>query len=681
MSGLNQYLACGLSLLIVVTSPAVSRAADFAPPKTYPVGISPSVVVIGDFNGDGKPDIAVANSGSANVSVLLGNGDGTFKAAVNSSAGPSPQALAIGDFNGDHELDLIVISPGDPTNGIQGVVNLLLGNGDGTFQLPVEIKAGQFPLSMAIADLNNDKKLDLIVGDQSDGSLSVLLGNGDGTFQSAKTISLGSTAEAGAIVSIVVADFNGDNKPDVASGDASGFDVLLGNGDGSFQAPSRVPDNDTDNRLLVGDFNNDQKLDLVVRSHHEVCFVGGVFCPFNWDLVTVYLGKGDGTFEEGMSVRGKNGIRVNIAPGDFNGDGKPDLAVKYSGGGANLIIFLSNGDGTFEAAVNSSTGPLPQALAVGDFNGDGLPDLAGPDDVDNSVTVLLNTSPTSGADLALILSPSSASATVGGGDLEYKATVFNEGPQDASGVVLTDNLPSGLKFVSAVPSQGTCTGTTTITCDLGVMTEPSTATVQFTVTPTAAGTFTDALEVMAAQQELSSGNNSASFTVTTVPPDFTLSPAAKNLAMKRGGQASEALSFGAQGGFSGTIALTCSVSGPSPMPSCSISPNSISPGNNTMLTVNAAALSASLTAPWFGQEGRLYATLLPLGIMGFIIATGFDKKRRRVWALCLLMTATILPAACGGGSGGPPPPQNFTVTVTASSGAIQHSTAIIVTVD
>ena len=147
---------------------------------------------------------------------------------------------------------------------------------------------------------------------------------------------------------------------------------------------------------------------------------------------------------------------------------------------------------------------------------------------------------------------------------------------------------------------------------------------------------------------------------------------------------SDVLTFPAQGGFSGSIALACSVAGPFPMPTCGISPASATPGSNATLTVNAAALSASLTEPWFERCESLHAAWLPLGLFGCVLATGLDKKRRRVWALCFLMfAATILPAACGGGSSTvtkDPPPQNYTVTVTAISGAIQHSTAISVTV-
>jgi len=191
------------------------------------------------------------------------------------------------------------------------------------------------------------------------------------------------------------------------------------------------------------------------------------------------------------------------------------------------------------------------------------------------------------------------------------------------------------------------------------------------------------MSISSDQPDLNANNNGTQVSIAV--SDFTVSPAATSLTVKRGGQVSEVLTFPAQGGFSGTIALACSVNGPSPMPTCAISPASITPGTNATLTVNAVPLSASLTAPWFGQGAKLYAALLPLGLIGCILATGFDRKRRRKWALCLLMlAATILPAACGGGSSAsappPPPSQTFTVTVTATSGALQHSTNITVTV-
>jgi uncharacterized repeat protein (TIGR01451 family) len=799
MRAMNRNLAIALVLLISICVPANSGAADFAPAKSYPVGTSPSAVVIGDFNGDGKPDIAVANLGSANVSILLGNGDGTFKGAVNSPAGPAPYALAVGDFNRDHKLDLIVISPGDATTGTPGVANILLGAGDGTFQPPVQIKAGQSPLSMAVGDLNGDTKLDLIIGDRSDASLSVLLGNGDGTFQPAKIISLG---RSGAIASTIVGDFNGDGKPDLVADGG----ILLGNGDGTFQTPGPGADSADPGFFSAGDFNYDHRVDLVglarippPPSCHEFCI--------STFRVILYLGNGDGTFNSGVLV-GSSFIfhSANIIAADFNADNKLDLFMKQGDSGT-LLLGAGNGSSFTEVSpIDPPTGVVSLAgtfIASADFNGDGLPDMVLTASSTNSITVLLNTSPTSGADLALTTYPTQANALVGD-KLSYTVTVFSEGPHDASGVILTENLPSGLKLVSAQPSQGTCTGTTTITitCDLGSIADPSAAAVSFTVTPTAEGTFTDALQLAATQPDLNSKNNSASISVTAVVPadlavsaaasqnvgspgdevtvsvlisnggpaaatnvtladstdttqisnvtisaggctmntawinctlgtlasgsnvtmsyivtlgaagfaanttiasdesdqnpsnnianltitvsDFTISPAATSVTVKRGSQVTDVLVFPAKGGFSGTIGLKCLVSGPSPMPTCALSPSSVASGADSTLTISALAMATALSpSPGRMPPAPLYAALLPLGITGLIIATGFAKTRRRVWALCLLLTATILPAACGGGGSGPQQPQvqSYTVTVTATSGAIQHSAAIAVAVE
>jgi hypothetical protein len=174
----------------------------------------------------------------------------------------------------------------------------------------------------------------------------------------------------------------------------------------------------------------------------------------------------------------------------------------------------------------------------------------------------------------------------------------------------------------------------------------------------------------------------ATFNLT---PDVTMSPSAASLRVKRGGLVSDVLTFLAQGGFSGNIALTCSVTGPAPVPTCGIARASVTPGNNATLTVNAAALSASTnrTMVRAGSE-TLYAAWLPLGLLGCVLATGFDMKRWRLWALCLLIiAAAILPAACGGGNSVPPPPvaQSYAVTVKATSGALQHSTTVSLTVN
>ena len=177
-------------------------------------------------------------------------------------------------------------------------------------------------------------------------------------------------------------------------------------------------------------------------------------------------------------------------------------------------------------------------------------------------------------------------------------------------------------------------------------------------------------------------NASAVVTATfMVPnPDFTLIAAAASLSLKRGGQASDTLTSKSQTGFSGNIALACVVSGPSPKPTCSVSPSPVAVGKSATLTVSAVGLSAALEPRPFSGTNGLYAAWFPLGLTGCILAGGLDKKRRRLWLLCsLVLATTALPAACGGNSG-PPPPQSYTVAVTATSGAIQHSTSISVTV-
>jgi DNA-binding beta-propeller fold protein YncE len=175
----------------------------------------------------------------------------------------------------------------------------------------------------------------------------------------------------------------------------------------------------------------------------------------------------------------------------------------------------------------------------------------------------------------------------------------------------------------------------------------------------------------------------ATFSSANSTGDFSVTPATSNLSLKRGGQTSDTLTFAAQGNFTGTIVMTCSVNGPVPMPTCEISPASVQPGTNATLTVNAAALTATVAKRPFERAGALSATVLPLCLVSLVWTTCIDKKRRKFWALSLLMLlATILPAACGGSSGSPPPPpQNYTVTITALSGGIQHSTTVSVTVN
>jgi len=235
------------TFVVGLGAPAIASTPLFLPAVTYRSGGSyPVSVAVADVNGDGKPDLLVANSQSGTLSVLLGNGDGTFQTAVSYGSGGSfTTSVVAGDVNGDGKLDLVVTNASN-------AVGVLLGNGDGTFQPAVTYgSGGYFPEMAAIADLNGDGKPDIAVvdcgrftgcGGGGNGAAAVLLGNGDGTFQAATSYDAGSGA-----ISLAVADVNGDGKPDLVVADCGAnifcptsapgaVSILLGNGYGTFQS-------------------------------------------------------------------------------------------------------------------------------------------------------------------------------------------------------------------------------------------------------------------------------------------------------------------------------------------------------------------------------------------------------------------------------------------------------------
>jgi hypothetical protein len=409
-----------------------SSGLNFAPAVTYGSGgFGASSVAVADVNGDGKPDLVVANgcvestcstNGDGAAGVLLGNGDGTFQAAVTyDSGGFSPESVAIADVNGDGKPDLIVANwcASINSNGgcsTDGVVSVLIGNGDGTFQTAVTYDTGGFEtLSVAVADVNGDGKPDVLVANVcasetncNNGIVGVLLGNGDGTFQTAVTYgSGGHTAE-----SVAVADVNGDGKPDLvvanqcvdsscSTDGAAG--VLLGNGDGTFQAAVTYDSGGLlSDSIAVADVNGDGKPDLVVANACGSTIIQ--YCDPQRGAngtVGVLLGNGDGTFQPAVTYD-TDCTAESVAVADVNGDGKPDLVV--AGCSVNVCsngvasILLGNGDGTFQAPVSySASGWGEFSVVATDVNGDGIPDVVVADSCDDRncftgsiVAVLIN---------------------------------------------------------------------------------------------------------------------------------------------------------------------------------------------------------------------------------------------------------------------------------------------------
>jgi hypothetical protein len=362
-----------------------SAAMGFLAPVETSVGQNPVGVAVGDFNHDGNPDLVVADSGGKEVSVLLGDGMGGFSNANHFATGIGPKALAIGDFNGDGNLDIVTVNQND--------YSVLLGNGDGTFQKPLiftlpKVIAGQVSQTatgVAVGDFNRDGKLDLVVTafaslfDASKGYVDVLLGNGDGTFTVASTTPINSDNPS----SVAVADFNGDGNLDVVAGNNSRgtqVSLLSGGGDGNVQETAEpnlgisFPAS-----IVVADFNNDGIPDLAAAG---VSFASGSI----QGAVGFALGNGDGTFQA-PQILTSTGFPGALAVGDFNRDGNLDI-VTANGGSVN--VFLGNGKGAFQAALSFTGVSFPKGIAVGDFNHDGFPDLAETAFFAKSVAVLIN---------------------------------------------------------------------------------------------------------------------------------------------------------------------------------------------------------------------------------------------------------------------------------------------------
>ena len=358
------------AILIVMTTESLAKPL-FLPVVTYGSGgADPRSVVVADLNGDGIPDLVVANYGSNNVGVLLGNGDSTFQSAVSyGSGGVGPKSVAVADINGDGKPDLIVANClpigasgcGGPTP--NGVVSVLLGNGNGSFQPAVSYDAGGRDAdSVVVADVNGDRKPDVVVGTYFYYA-GVLISDGDGTFQPVVTYDCSSN-----VTSVAVGDLDGDGKPDIAVKTNAnwGLTSLLNNGDGTFWwREAWFSSGGFGNNLALKDVNRDGKLDVVVANYMGLNWTNGA--------VGVMPGIGWGEFNPAVLYDSGGSGAAAVAVADVNGDGITDILTANVGN--SIGVLLGKGDGTYKAALTYRSGGSSTWVAVADVNGDGWGDL------------------------------------------------------------------------------------------------------------------------------------------------------------------------------------------------------------------------------------------------------------------------------------------------------------------
>jgi len=395
----------------------------FQPAKT--VAAVGGDLAAGDFNGDGRTDLAVANTGDGAVSVLLGNGDGTFQHQVTYAVGSEPDAIVAGDFNGDGRTDLAVVNRGRYPN-FDGTVSVLLGNGDGTFQPQVTYAVGWEPGAIAAGDFTGDGRTDLAVTNMLDGTVSVLLGNGDGTFQPQVTYPVESAATGQSPDAIVAGDFTGDGRADLAIvGDLSSdnLSVLLSNGDGTFQPQVTYSVGVFPDAIVAGDFTGHGRTDLAVANGGDntvsvlLANGDGTFADAGKFATTPRATplladvNGDGTSDV-LVVDGAGNILyrqgVPGQPGSFEppvtvnpGNPSRDIAWVTNPGQVpvlasvdahdNAVSFFAYSDNGFVNVGSLNTGPLPAQIIAADLSGDGWTDLVVRNAGDGSLSVFFGT--------------------------------------------------------------------------------------------------------------------------------------------------------------------------------------------------------------------------------------------------------------------------------------------------
>ncbi|MEJ2194518.1 MAG: FG-GAP-like repeat-containing protein [Ignavibacteriaceae bacterium] len=355
------------SLLFPVQSYAQGcQSPDFETAVNFNVNLYPASVTIGDFNLDGNPDAAVANSLDRYISLLFGDGNGKFSNAINYNVGGNPTSITSADFNNDSFPDLATISSSKNSG------TVLFGDGTGNYSAGINFIVGKYPTSVAVGDFNGDNAQDLVVANYNLNKVSVLLNNGSGSFSVSNNFTV-----AGYSTSVTVGDFNKDGNSDIAVANSfpNNISILLGDGTGNFGTANNITVGRYPTSIKTDDFNKDGNLDLAVANS-------------NSHNVSVLLGDGNGNFTlEANFGAGTNPWSITTA--DVNGDDNPDLAVtNYSSN--NVSVMLGDGTGRFGTASNFNTGNSPLSIASNDLNKDGSIDFTVANYGSDSISVFLN---------------------------------------------------------------------------------------------------------------------------------------------------------------------------------------------------------------------------------------------------------------------------------------------------
>ena len=543
-----------------------------------------------------------------------------------------------------------------------------------SFAPPRSYTVGAAPAAAAVADFNGDGRLDIAVVNGGTNSISILLGNGDGTFQPARNVDVGRNPS-----SVATGDFDGDGKTDLAvllpvdstNAIPGEVDILLSNGDGTFRMSGALSVGLSDTRFVVGDLNGDKKADLVLN---------------HFDSLDVFLGVGDGTFQPPKHVA-STPINTSFALTDFNNDGKLDLAMAVQNG---VQIRFGTGTGEFGAAkMVFDVDPVVTWLSAANINADHFPDLildsrsGGCNGFSCNITqhlgVLLSRGDGTFNNEQIFAQGAFSRSFFRGSDtlLEYVAT----GDFNGDGILdvldrRATQLPGSTIEVRLGRGNGNFAPNDANLDPTLVLPDPGAVLAfadlngdQLTDLIVLDPVSTDAIDV-----------------VLNATPIFILRASAKTLSVGAGQQVTDKLSLQSVNGFSAAIKLSCQLSGPAPLPTCSFSPLSTPTGagpSTAIMTIDVPAISASIaprTRNWFLRRPLALGVFIPL--LGFCFVPCGGKLRTRFVQLLLLAIAMLLCGSCGGGSN-PAVAQvkSYSITVTAASDSVTRKVQIGLNVD